>query len=352
MATSSSVINGGATTDLLAGTDGEFMVGKIVSSPSNKTTLLDIDQGFYTELEYVISPTVNATDALCLRVTNDGNELDFYNTVAELSLQFDPSFGAITLNDGLNISLTPGTTTPVTVSGTVTDFNGFSDMVRATTTIYRSGAGSACTPDNNNCYVATTENNQCTFTACSGNSCTLSCQVNVFFHADPTDVLPYEGQEWLAYSEVEDTSASYDFASAPGVELITLRALSVDSLINYGLLEGNTDTGSFNPTTKVINLGNVPIDVDVEGTDLSDGNSSVITADQQKVATSTFTYNSCVSCQDLSAFTPVVLDINLNKPVIETPPVEIDVYWGIFIPFSASNAAHSGTNIFTPIGVN
>ena len=352
MQTSSFVSNGAVTTDLLLNTDGTFSAGAIVTSPQNETAGLDVDQDYYTELEYVLTPTVNATDNYCFRVTNAGTTLDFYSKIAELGLQFDPTFGAISLNGGLPISLVPGTTTAVTVLGTVTDFNGTSDITNATATIYRSGAGAACTANNNNCYIASTENGMCAFTNCAGNSCDLSCTVDVFFHADPTDADTYEGEEWLAFAEVEDFSNGYDFASAPGVELNTLRALSVDSLINYGSLAADSDTGSFNPTTTVTNLGNVPINIDIEGNDLTDGASSQITADNQKVATSTFTYSACVSCQQLSTSTPVTLGINLSKPSTVSPPVETEVYWGIAVPFTASNAAHTGTNIFTPIGVN
>jgi hypothetical protein len=352
MQSSTNIADGDSTTDLLFGVDGTFSSGKITEDPSVLSAVVDIDQNYYTEIEYVLTPTNNASDSYCFRVTNNGTDLDFYAKVAELGLQFDPTFGAVNLNGGLDISLIPGTTTPVVVSGLVNDFNGYADLTHATATIYRSGAGSACTPDNNNCYVATTENGQCSFTACSGSECTLSCQVDIFFHADPTDTSPYEGEEWLAYAEAEDFNAGYDFASASGVELNTVRALSVDSLINYGAIEAASNTGSFNPTTTVTNLGNVPIDIDVQGIDLTDGSTSIISAENQKLATSTFSYDSCVSCQYLSTTTPVSVDVNLGKPSVIVPPVETDLYWGIAIPFSASSAAHSGTNIFTAIGVD
>ncbi len=352
MQTSSFVGDGDPTTDLLLGTEGTFSAGSVVESPSTQTGSTDLDQDHYTEIEYVLTPTVNASDAYCFRVTNGGTPLDFYAKIAELGLQFDPTFGAITLNGGGDISLTPGTTTPVTVTGTITDFNGASDITHATATIYRSGAGPSCTADNNNCYIATTENDQCTLTSCAGNSCTLSCEVDIFFHADATDDDPYLGENWLAYAEAEDFGGGYDFASAIGVELNTLRALTVDSIINYGALSNNSDTGSFNPTTTITNLGNTPINVDVEGTDLSDGQSSSISASQQKVATTTFNYSACVGCQQLSSSSAVTLGINLSKPSVQNPPVETDVYWGIAVPFTASNAAHTGTNIFTAIGVD
>jgi hypothetical protein len=353
MATSSQVVNGAVTTDLLFGTNGTFSAGEIVTSPGTETTAIDVNQDYYTEVEYALVSTIYASDAYCFRVTNAGTELDFYGTVAELALKFDPQISSVSLNDGLDISLTPGTTTIVIASTTVTDFNGYVDLAHATATIYRSGAGAACTPDSNDCYVLSTENGACSFTNCSGNSCSVQCTADVAFHADPTDSgSVYEGEEWLAYLEVEDNAGGYDFDSAPGVELFTLRALQVDSLINYGALEANSDTGSTNASTTVTNLGNVDINIDVEATDLTDGGTSYIPAEQQKMATTTFTYSACVSCYQLSSTTPVTLGINLNKPTVDTPPVETDVYWGIAVPLNVNSAPHTGVNIFTAIGTD
>jgi hypothetical protein len=352
MTTSAFVSNGNPTTDLLLNTRGAFSAGEIVANPNNQTASRDLNQNNYTEIEYVITPTVNAVDTYCLRATNAGTPLDFYAKVAELGLQFNPTIGTPSLNDGLDIGLTPGTTTPVTVVATVTDLNGFSDFAHATATVYRIGAGAACTPNNNNCYVATTENNQCQLLSCSGSSCQLTCQVNVQFHADPTDASTFEGEEWLAFAEIEDFAGEYDFGTSPGVELLTLRALNVDSIINYGALSPDSDTGAFNPTTTVTNIGNVPINIDIEGTDLSDGVSSLIDADLQKVATSTFTYSACVSCVQLSNSAPVTMGINLSKPSAPSPAVTTNIYWGIFVPFSATSRVHTGTNIFTAIGAN
>ena len=81
MATSTNVANGAVTTDLLFGTNGTFSSGALVSDPSNQTSGLTVDQDYYTELEYVITPTVNASDSYCFRVTNAGTPLDFYAKV-------------------------------------------------------------------------------------------------------------------------------------------------------------------------------------------------------------------------------------------------------------------------------
>jgi len=256
-----------------------------------------------------------------------------------------------TLNNGETISLLPGTTTLVYATGTVTDLNGFADITNATATIYRSGVagGAACSVDNNNCYRS--EPGQCQFINCSGNSCTVQCEANVQYYAEPTDVSSlFEGEEWLAFIEAEDTAAGYGFASALGVELATLRAISVTGAINYGSLTANSDTGSFNASTSVLNLGNVEADLEVTGSDLTDGGASVIPVNEQKFATTTFTYSACGAiCRLLSSTTPVALDVELAKPVVVSPAVQDDIYWGIFIPFGINSAPHQGINLFTPV---
>jgi hypothetical protein len=349
MATTTHLVDGDSTTDALFGTNGEFTAGKVVESPSNQSSAFDVTQGYYTELEYVLTPTVNAADAYCFRVTNAGTPLDYYGKVAELGLRFDPNVNSVTLNGGATISLTPGTTTLVIATTTVTDFNGFADLTHATATFYRTSVGASCTADNNNCYRPSTGTGGCVFSNCSGNSCLLTCSANVFFHADPTDFGTYAGQEWFAFLEAEDASGGYGFNTSPGVELATLRAITVDAQINYGSLEPSTDTGAVNPTSTVRNLGNVAIDVEVEGTDLTNAFTSIIPAAQQKFSTSTFTYTGCVSCIQLSSTTPSEAGLNLAKPANITPPVEAPVYWGIAVPFGISGTAHTGTNLFTPI---
>jgi hypothetical protein len=355
MQSSSYVTNGAATMDLLTNVSGAYILGEAREDPSNTTGNIDIGQDEYTELEYVITPTEDVVGGdLCFRVTNAGDVFDTYLRVARMSLQYNPQLTDLVLNNGEDISLLPGTTTLVYATGTVTDLNTYIDIAHATTTFYRSGVtgGAACTPDNNDCYVASTETGTCSFVGCAGDSCTVSCYANIYFHADPTSTsTPHEGEIWYATVEVEDNSDGYDFGTAPGVELDALRAIDVEGLIDYGALAVNTNTGSYNASTSVLNLGNVAIDLEITGTDLSDGASSVIPAEKQKFATTTFTYGSCglSVCKDLSSTTPVTLNVDLTKPTTDTPPVEDAVFWGIAVPIGINSTAHQGINVFTPI---
>jgi hypothetical protein len=169
----------------------------------------------------------------------------------------------------------------------------------------------------------------------------------LYYHADATDASPYIGENWLGLIEVRDSTGAIDIESVPaGVEVLSLRALSVTNAITYGSLAVSSTSGSFNPTTTIRNLGNNPIDVNVGGTDLFDGSSSRIPAREQKYSTSTFTYTGCPSCSLLSSTTPTHLEVDLAKPTSNASPVTDIVYWGIAIPFGVASNPHSGANTF------
>ncbi len=347
MESSSHITNLESTTDILGG-EGTFAAGQVVEDPSNNTGNIDVDSSEFTELEYVIVPTVNVADSnYCFRVTNEGSELDAYTKVAELSLVFVPNITALSLNGGLDITLTGGATTTVTATGTVSDLNGYSDLSGATTTIFRSGVGESCSLDNNNCYIS--GNSRCSFINCTGNSCDVICTADMYYHADPTDIGTFAAETWRALLAVSDLGGSVATATAPSIDLLTLRAIAVDSAINYGALAVNADTGSYNATTTVQNIGNDALDLSIEGTDLTDGGSSIIPVNEQKFATSTFTYSACVFCSALST-SPANYEMDLSKPASTTPAIVDELYWGIAVPFGVAGSAHQGTNIFYAIG--
>ena len=82
MQTSSNFTNGDSTSDLLFGTEGRFTPGEAVESPSNTTNAIDIDQNEYTELEYALTLTANATSSsYCLRLKYDDTDFDSYLSV-------------------------------------------------------------------------------------------------------------------------------------------------------------------------------------------------------------------------------------------------------------------------------
>ncbi len=335
-----------STTDLLGGS-GVFVSGQVVEDPSNNTGSIDVNSAQYTELEYVISPTINVTDSsYCFRVSNEGADLDAYGRVAELGLRFAPNVTSASLNGGADIILIGGATTTVYATGTVSDQNGYSDIVGATSTIFRSGVGESCSLDNNNCYIS--GNSQCVFSNCAGDSCDITCSADIYYHADPTDIGTYGGETWRAVMSVIDSAGLVASGTAPSIDLMTLRSIAVDNAINYGALEVNADTGTYNASTTIENIGNSTLDLDIEGTDLTDGNSSVIPVSGQRFATSTFTYSACTVCSTLDT-NPVDVNLNLIKPASTTPAIIDEIFWGIAVPFGVAGNPHQGVVIFTPV---
>ena len=148
--------------------------------------------------------------------------------------------------------------------------------------------------------------------------------------------------------EVEDLAGDTDFGSSLGVELPTMLALEVQNTISYGAIEPTQNTGNFNPNTDLINIGNGPIDVEISGNDMSDGFASVIPATQQRFATSTFDYSTCTSCNTLTT-SGINVEVDLDKPLTDSPPVLDEIYWGIEVPFGTASNPHTGFNTFSII---
>jgi len=327
---------------------GTFVNGYMTESPSNQTTAMTLEQNEYTETEYSIEFTDYATDSnYCLRTTNGGTEVDTYLRVAEASVRFAPVITNWRLNADEDISLVEGETTTVYATGTVSDLNGFGDMLYATSTIYRSGVGSDCTANDNNCYPITSLS--CPFTNCSGNSCDVECSAEIQYFAEPTDAGTYAGEHWEASLFVIDTTNNYATDTSVAVDLNTLWALSLTSNdINYGTLGIGEDTGAVNATTSLQNTGNDNVDVEVEGTNMTASGSSIPVGNQM-FATSSFTYSSCVICTALSG-SASPYEVDLIKPTSASTPVTDTLYWGIYVPVGTAGTSHYGQNTFYAIG--
>jgi hypothetical protein len=326
-----------------------FAAGEEVTDPSNETNALSVGSNAATEVEYALALTTNATaNAYCFRTTNGGTDLDSYDQVAEVQVQHPPFISSLALNSNADIALTEGTTTNISASCTVTDQNGYTDIVSATSTLYRSGVGAACSPDENNCYQMASSS--CAFSSCAGDSCTLTCTAPMQYFADPTDVgSAYAAQNWLASVGIQDSTGLRDTASSSPVDVLTLYGLTLSTGgIDFGALAPGGNTGGTNATTTIINTGNANINIQLSGTDLSSG-ASVIPVGEQKYATSTFVYGSCSVCQFLTGSATNV-NVNLNKPTSTSTPSTGDVYWGIDVPLGSQSNTYAGVNTFTAVG--
>jgi len=264
-----------------------------------------------------------------------------------------PTVSNVVVNGAADITLTAGTTTNVTVTGTVTDANSCQNLSSVKTSVYRSGTGySACDTapelNYNYCYSLVT-------CSVSGGSCTgatdaaadYSCTVTMQYHADPTDaVTVYSAETWLGTILATDSGSLTGTAEASTpIEVASLTALSLDALISYGNVGLGEDTGATNSTTTVTAIGNVGLDTDVSGTTMTNGTDTIPIANQ-KYSTSTFTYS--LGGTALSG-TPTEVELNVQKTTAIASPATKLMYWGIAIPGGISPGTYTGTNNITAV---
>ena len=350
MATSSQFTNKAPTSGLLSyPATMNFNAGQILQDPSNQSDLMTLNANAATEAEYNFKMTNYAMASdYCFRTTNGGLDLADYSKVARATVLHPPQISNIVLNATHDIVLTEGTTTLVTVTASSTDGNGYADVVSATSTIYRSGVGPQCSADLNNCYHIATSS--CGFSNCSGNTCDVTCTASIQYFADPTDASStYVGQKWLATIALQDSTALRDTQTSLGVNLLTLYGLAISTgPINFGILPVGGNTGSVNATTTIINTGNSLINVQLSGTDLSSGASSIAVG-EQKYATSTFIYGSCSICQFLTGSASNV-NMNIAKPTSTSSTQSGNLYFGVDVPNGSAATTYSGTNTFIAVG--
>ncbi|MEK7608595.1 MAG: hypothetical protein AAB495_03370 [Patescibacteria group bacterium] len=277
----------------------------------------------------------------CFRIVrDDGSPLSTYSAVPEITIDDPPSVSGVVLNDDTNIALTEGVTWQIFASGTITDSNGYADIVGAQAKVYRSGVGRSCSPNDNNCY----QDSSCSLAGCSGTTCKALCFVNVQYFADPTDTdTPYEAESWLASIEAVDArSATSTATSTAIVDVLSLLALAVTPQINYGSLSPGAIIDPLSATSSVSASGNVSIDTTLYGANMTSGAES-ISVSNERYATTSIPFSSGTV---LLASPGAALDLNIPKTSTSTSQASSTVFWGIQVPLPQPTGNYTGINTF------
>jgi hypothetical protein len=298
------------------------------------------------------------------------------------------SGGDISLNGGLDMSLSPGgEATGFTLDFKVKDANscevagGGNEITGYNVAIFRSGVGTttcdttAANYDPNNCYPsgvgAAVWNLSCTATTtCSGPSqddIDYSCTFPLWFVADPTDggintPAALAAQNWTAaVSGVDDDFATGTLATTSSpVEVISLSALTLFSNdIAYGGIEPGDNSGSLNATSTLQNIGNTGLDQEARGEAMCGtftatsscpvSSTSTIPADQQQFASSSLTYGNAAAII-LNDAIDAEVELDVLKTTSTSTPQEGTTYWGIAVPGTIELAGfYTGLNTFTAV---
>ena len=129
-------------------------------------------------------------------MTDGGSSLDSYAKLAELTLAFDPVLGAVSLNNGMDIALSPGATTTIIASTTVSTLMVVADLNTATFSTKHPAAAS-CT------LIIIIVMLPLVLPVCSLTVRLpvgwFTCSADFQFHADAT--IADGGEEWFAFME-------------------------------------------------------------------------------------------------------------------------------------------------------
>ena len=239
-------------------------------------------------------------------------------------------------SDATNVTLTENTTKTVTCVATVTDNNGFEDIISVEARLYKTTSGASGSADDNVRYILT-GNSECVPSGGSDLTETYTCAFSVQFFADPAD-------NWTCQVTPTD-SIGAGTADSDTIILNALNALNVATGIAYGSMGLGNDSGASPIATLVTNTGNTLMDPQVSSSATMSCTIGTIPIANQKYAAATFTYSSegvALSTVDTT------LNLDLPKPT-STTPVNDNSYWGILIPSTGVEGSCTGANIFTAV---
>jgi len=258
----------------------------------------------------------------------------------------EPAASSASLNGESTITLTEGTTTPVVVTGAVTDYNGCLDLASVVIKVY-TGLLSNCTVTNNTtCYI-TTISSPSTDPSCTGGTDTSfalsssNATLNLQYYAQPatwnvtiipTDITNDGGQ-------TTDTST--------GTVLATTTGLTVSSTITYGsVANGANSTGDH--TATVTNTGNAAIDYRLSGAAptldcTANGGLGSIPIENEEYSTASFSHGSGTALTT----SPATVTANIVAQTTASP-VTADSYWQIAVPYGVRGTC-SGSVVFTAV---
>lgn len=280
---------------------------------------------------------------------NQGSNSSF--TVSNVA----PVVSGVTLNGGSDITLTEGTTTSITIAGTITDNNSCQDISSVVTSLYRSSVSFASCDtvgesDDNFCYADVS----CSVVG-SGNTCTgasdasadYECSISVQYFADPTDTnTEYPTDTWLTTIDATDGSLSDNTEVSAGVEMNSLVGYDVTGSIAYGNLDVGEKNDPLDKTTTITATGNVGLDEELSGTDMDDGGVNTIGVAYQKHALATATAYASGTSLSGSA---TEYELNCQKTTASGSPQTKNTWWGLEIPAGTVPGSYSGTNTVTAV---
>ncbi|HXF44029.1 MAG TPA: hypothetical protein VNK70_01005 [Candidatus Paceibacterota bacterium] len=261
-----------------------------------------------------------------------------------------PSVSAVDISPA-TITLTENGTTTITITATITDSNGCSEVFTGGTIkaqLYRSGVSGAgsCSADPNNCYRNITMTD--VGGTCAGGSDTsgnASGTVQIWYIAEATDASSsFSTETWQVEVIATDSSnASSSATDSTPPELSTLLALDVTASLSYGTVAANATSATVSASTT--NTGNYnTLDAQFSGVALESGANSIAAAQQKYSTTTSEAYE---QLDYTLSTTPTFRELNIAKATATTTPSKQGSFWAILIPAGQAAGTYNGTTTIT-----
>jgi len=235
------------------------------------------------------------------------------------------------------VDLSTCSTVLVWCNATVTDDDTWEDIDNVNATLWDSLNSVEETSDDNNLHYT---NYSCALeTNISLYTVTVNCSFTVEYYANPSN--------WTCKIYANDSTANSASNSTDNITINTLRALDAEANINFGALApGVTSASDVNNT--VTNCGNVALDLNLNGTNLTNVSASVanITVSNIKYNVTYPDSDYTVNMTSLSP-SPTYADFSLAKRTTTVSTGK--TYWKINIPETIENLIYSGTITFTAV---
>lgn len=278
------------------------------------------------------------------------NNVDPSISASTISLKDTDNSGNLVLTAEQNI--TSGFTAVYTVSDNnscLTQASG-NEISTALAHVWRSGIGTNENCDsndednNNNCYAlagdCTQDEESCTDNTDS--TATFTCSFGLQYHTDPTiAATQYPSDNWVATASATDNNSAQTglVDSTDGsneMDTFTSYDLNTEAIAYSNLAPGATSTEQ---TTIVEATGNVGVDENLSGADMSDGVAHTIAVGQQR-------YN-LIASQAWSAGVALTTgateaELDCAKTTTTGSPATANTYWLLKVPDTQYAATYSG----------
>jgi hypothetical protein len=240
-----------------------------------------------------------------------------------------------------NITVSAGAIKTIYCNATVRDWNGFNDITFLNASLWHIATSSFSAIDNNNSHYT---NSSCTLNASvSSNEGWYVCSFDVLYYAN--------NGTWNCNVSIVDVSETTNFGNGTTI-FYPVYALNVTDGIDYGNVA--VEDYSINATANITNIGNMLINVTVEGYGARRGdglamNCSLggnITVSNERFSASETDWTSKIS---LSSIAQSLQNLSMSKQTTGTL-VTNSTYWQVYVNSTNNPAGNcTGYVIFTAV---